>query len=158
MKRISRVVIAVVGVLVLAGAEVVAQDATTVPEPLEAWVPWVMHGLEYRQCPSLIPGSRDRSGFVCAWPSVLLLEADATGASFRQTWELFTDAWVPLPGGVMYWPEKLSVDGDAAAVTLHGGGPAVRLEAGVRRIEGRLEWQKRPSRLRIPGATGVVDL
>ncbi len=158
MKRISRVVIAVVGVLVLADAEVAAQDATTVPEPLEPWVPWVMHGLEYRQCPSLIPGSRDRSGFACAWPSVLLLEADATGASFRQTWELFADGWVPLPGGVVYWPEQLTVDGAAAAVVVQGGGPATWLEAGIRRIEGRLEWQQRPERLRVPGATGVVDL
>ncbi len=157
MKRIARAV-ALTGVFLLAGVEVVAQDATTVPEPLEPWVPWVMHGLEYRECPILSPGSRDRSGFACAWPSVMLLEVDSVGAGFRQTWELFADGWVPLPGGVVYWPEQLTVDGAAAAVVVQGGGPAVWLEAGVRRIEGRFEWQQRPERLRVPAATGVVEL
>ncbi len=151
-------VVAVVGVFLFAGGDVAAQEATTIPEPLEPWVPWVLHGLEYRQCPSLTPGSRDPSGYACAWPSVLLLEADAAGAGFRQTWELFADGWVALPGSVGFWPEELIVDGDATAVALHGGGPAVWLEAGVRRIEGRFEWQKRPGRLRIPAATGVVEL
>ncbi len=157
METIARAVSAI-GMCLIVCVAVSAQDAVTVPEPLEPWVPWVLHGQEYRQCPAISPGAGDRSGYACAWPSVLRVEAAADGGAFRQTWELLVAGWVALPGDTAYWPERLTVDGEPAAVVLHDGGPAVRLEPGVRRVEGQFSWSRRPDRLHVPAAVGVIDL
>ena len=64
----------------------------TVPEPLEPWREWVLHGEEYRACP-VLNGSRpgQPSNHVCAWPGELAVEDDASGATVSQNWDLYAE-------------------------------------------------------------------
>lgn len=145
--------------LILLGASALAQQAPAIPEPLRAWVPWVLDGQEHLGCP-VLAGSTfgEPASHVCAWPGALLIDADARGARFSQAWEVLADGWVPLPGDERYWPLDLQVDGRPASAALREGGPAVFLRAGSYRIAGRLGWESRPASLRVPPAAGIVEL
>jgi hypothetical protein len=131
---------------------------TTPPPSLEAWRGWVLHGLDYRACP-LIAGrvGGGEADFLCAWPGVLILGADASGANLSQHWRVDADSWVPLPGDAEYWPQQVTVDGQPAAVVDHGG-PALRLTIGSHEVRARMAWHERPQALRVPAAVGVVAL
>ncbi|MGH8171970.1 MAG: hypothetical protein ACREPX_02410, partial [Rhodanobacteraceae bacterium] len=129
-----------------------------VPAPLEPWRGWVLQGLEYRACPLISNRQGNSPGdFICAWPGVLTLGADADGASISQHWRVDADAWIPLPGDAMHWPQQVSVDGRPAVVVDHGG-PAIRLAAGAYDIRARIPWSERPQSLRVPASTGIVAL
>jgi hypothetical protein len=129
------------------------------PHELDGWQSWVLHGEEYRACPFLAnqtPG--DPSSHRCAWPGRLQLLVDAHGGSFTQSWRLFAESWIALPGSVEFWPENVRIDGAAGAVVARDGRPMARLSAGEHRIEGRFAWSTRPESLPIPTDTGIVDL
>ncbi|MCZ6476126.1 MAG: hypothetical protein O6700_07365, partial [Gammaproteobacteria bacterium] len=114
---------------VFASGNVLGQPS--VPEPLEPWREWVLHGEEYRACPvlnGLQPGRP--SNHICAWPGELALDVEASGASFSQNWDLYAEDWVPLPGDQAHWPSSVRVDGSPVPVVMRTGRPLVRLEAG----------------------------
>jgi hypothetical protein len=136
----------------------VAQAQVPVPAQLEPWRGWVLQGQEFRACP-LITGKQGTvaEDFLCAWPGVLTLAADADGASVAQHWRVDADSWIPLPGDEMHWPQQVSVDGKPAVVVDHGG-PALRLAAGAYDIRARIPWSERPQSLRVPANTGIVAL
>ena len=52
--------------------------APVIPPDLEAWRGWVLKDQEFRACPLLAgnPGNAT-SDFICAWPDVLRIDADA---------------------------------------------------------------------------------
>ena len=89
-----------------------------------------MHDQEFRACPLIAGrGGADATDFLCAWPGVLVLSADDTGASFTQHWQVEAESWVPLPGTAQHWPQQVSVDGRPAVVVDHEG-PSLRLAVG----------------------------
>jgi hypothetical protein len=139
-------------------APLVAQSVD-VPAALEPWRDWVLYGEEYRVCPvrhGTMPG--ERGNHVCAWPGTLTVDAGNRGAEFVQTWTVYVDEWVPLPGDRELWPFGVTVGIDAEAVVERDGRPMLRLARGTHRVAGRLAWTSRPASIAIPPETGLVAL
>lgn len=130
-----------------------------VPKELEGWQSWVQYGQEFRRCPHFANTDGSRESYrICAWPGRLNLEITQIGGRFTQTWVSFSDAWIPLPGGVEHWPSAATVNGAAAAVVVRDGIPQIRVTAGTYTIAGRFTWTKRPESLPVPAQTGLVTL
>jgi hypothetical protein len=137
---------------------IAAHAAPDVPTPLEPWRAWVMHAQEFRACP-LIAGkaAAEAADFLCAWPGVLNLSTDATGANLVQRWHVDAPGWVPLPGDAEHWPQQVTVDGQAGAVVDHDG-PSLWLLPGSHELRARIPWTERPQTLRVPESVGLVAL
>lgn len=129
-----------------------------VPEPLDAWRSWVLKDQEFRAC-ALIAGTdaSARENFICAWPGVLGLVADASGVDISQRWNLDADGWIALPGDVEYWPQQVLVDGKPAVV-IDRSGPTIWLSAGQHDVRARIEWDERPQTLPVPASIARVTL
>ncbi|NEX23163.1 hypothetical protein G3480_23175 [Thiorhodococcus mannitoliphagus] len=129
-----------------------------VPAALRPWIPWVLkqgpEGQDRRACPLSGPDGTS----ICAWPGRLRLELGVEGGRFEQSWQLYAEDWVPLPGSAETWPLDV-LDGAAAApAVLRDGGPVVRLPPGRHELTGRFAWQQRPESIVLPKAAGLVDL
>ena len=146
--------------LLLLLAATASRAGTAVPAPLEPWREWVMHEQSYRDCP-LVAGSdaTESSDYLCFWPGVLELTADAGGVDVVQQWRVdeASGAWVPLPGDAAYWPQQVRVDGDAAIV-VDRNGPYVRMAPGRHELRARIPWSERPQSLRVAPGVGLVSL
>lgn len=129
-----------------------------VPATLEAWRPWVMHGQEFRACP-LIAGKEGKTAdeYLCAWPGVLDVRADANGAAISERWRVEVESWIPLPGTDADWPQQVTVDGQPAPV-VNREGPVLRLAPGTHDVRARFQWRTRPETLHVPAAIGIVAL
>ncbi|KPK38284.1 MAG: hypothetical protein AMJ69_08865 [Gammaproteobacteria bacterium SG8_47] len=130
-------------------------SAEQVPAPLQPWVDWVLHGEDDRHCPFLYSDAKQRQ---CAWPTRLELILGADGGRFAQTWQVYRDSWITLPGDERHWPQQVSIDQAQAQVLERDGQPVVRLEAGAYRIGGEFAWDKLPESLAIPPRTGMLAL
>lgn len=134
--------------------------ATGAPGELARWRDWVLHGLEYIDCPARHDqvSSQDESAHHCRYPGELQLSLDADGGRFQIEWLLRRPGWVPLPGSAEAWPDQLSVNGQPAAVSLAGATPQLWLATGRQRVEGALRWHERPQQLVVPTAIARVAL
>ena len=132
-----------------------AAQPDAIPGSLEPWVPWVLDGKDERDCPLLPQGAGER---LCAWPGRLYLSLEGDGAVFVQRWQLFADAWVPLPGDEAHWPMAAYAKDAPVPVTKHGGVPAVHLERGDWTVNGFFSWSTPPQMLAVPGVTALVSL
>jgi hypothetical protein len=143
-----------------AGAVWAQRSDVYVPDDLEPWQDWVLHGKEYRACPFFFDRQPDERGdFVCAWPGELDLAVTADGGRFTQAWNVYADEqWVSLPGNTEHWPEQVTADGRSISVVLQNGAPAVRLAAGSYTLSGRFAWNERPRALPVPAETGLFRL
>jgi hypothetical protein len=145
------------------------------PAALEPWIPWVLEGRDVRPCPvdpiASAPASasagpaagRDRGGGdatarLCAWPGRLHLELSTQDGRFAQSWTLYAESWVPLPGDTEVWPQDTEGAQGPLAVVLREGRPAVKLPPGEHAITGRFDWARRPEGLPLPPETGLVSL
>lgn len=126
-----------------------------VPPLLQPWIGWVLKGHESASCPFFV-GEKDSPQ--CAWPGALRLQANATGGTFAQTWQVYTRTWVGLPGDEMLWPQNVRVDQREAVVLNEGGRPRIWLDPGTHRIDGEFFWDQIPETLATPPATGLIDL
>ena len=146
--------------LLLLLAATASRAGSAVPAPLEPWREWVMHEQSYRDCP-LVAGSdaTESSDYLCFWPGVLELTADAGGVDVVQQWRVdeASGSWVPLPGDAAYWPQQVRVDGDAAIV-VDRNGPYVRMAPGRHELRARIPWSERPQSLRVAPGVGLVSL
>lgn len=135
-----------------------AHAEPNVPTSLEPWRGWVLKGQEFRACP-LIAGriANTAEDFLCAWPGVLSLSVDASGADIAQHWRVDADAWIPLPGDAEHWPQQATIDGQPAAV-IDRNGPALWLTAGSHELRARIPWREQPQALRVPRLAGLVAL
>lgn len=153
-------------VLILIGLQVFAMSAhagkdTYIPEPLKPWKKWVLEGLPDQSCPFLGAATLkngDSLQRICAWPSTLNLKATSQGASFEQTWILYEDGIIPLPGDKLNWPVSVEVDRKSYPVIDHQGNPALSLKLGKYKIQGLFQWQRLPNWLSLSSATGLVNL
>ena len=109
-----------------------------VPEPLKPWVQWVLHGHESRRCPFIY---RDFDRRRCLWPDVLDIRVDASGVSFSQSWRLYTEGFIPLPGDPSVWPQDVRLDGIPTTVSSSNATPRVSAAcfASAKRISGPVE-------------------
>ncbi len=119
--------------LALLSIAAAAQAEPEVPSALEPWRAWVLKQQEFRACPLIAgKGGGDASDFLCAWPGVLNVAADAGGANLAQHWRVDADSWIPLPGDTEHWPQAVTVDGQSAVV-VDRDGPMLWLVAGESR-------------------------
>lgn len=142
----------------LLAAITLAQAEPAVPTPLEPWRGWVLQEQAFRACP-LIAGKAGAAAedFLCAWPGVMNLVVDASGASVSQRWRVDADSWIPLPGDPEHWPQQVTVDGQAVPV-VDRDGPMLRLATGSHELRAHIPWRERPQVLRMPPQAGLVAL
>src|SRR5215469_15007399 len=143
---------------VLLGIAGAAFADLAVPPQLHGWEEWALEGHETHRCPWLVPGSPTDDARICAWPSVLDLQADELGGRFSQRWQAAAETWLPLPGGMENWPENVTLDGAPAAVIGRDGEPAVRVATGVHTLAGVFRWSRRPELLFLPSDVALVSL
>jgi hypothetical protein len=139
----------------LVAPSVAAPSTEDIPEVLRPWIPWVLHGHEESFCPAVYNDARRR---LCAWPARLELALTDTGGRFAQSWRVYKEGWVPLPGNTDHWPDDLEVDAAAVVVTDRDGVPHVRLTPGEHRVTGDFTWSRLPKSLRITEAVGLIEL
>jgi hypothetical protein len=82
----------------------------------------------------------------------------AGGGEFRQSWRIYADSWVALPGNSEHWPADVRVDGNPAPAVERNGVPQLRLNAGDHTITGSFSWARRPESLQLAPTTALVDL
>ncbi|MDE1962294.1 MAG: hypothetical protein KGI42_00140 [Xanthomonadaceae bacterium] len=133
-------------------------SAQDIPPALKDWQGWVLHDVPEQACPLLAAPMAAGDARQCVWPGRLALQADADGARFTLQASLDAPGWVALPGDVRDWPQQVSVDGQPQPVLAHGGAPSVWLAAGGHRIEGGMDWSRRPATLALPPSIALVDL
>ena len=127
-----------------------------VPAPLQPWESWATWNDDaQRVSPTVYSDSRKPITF---WPSELRISAGATGAMFRQTVTVYSDAWIPLPGDATRWPTDVKVNGQPAAVLVQERSPAIRLAPGTREITGTIPWKSMPQNIQLPRESGIVAL
>jgi hypothetical protein len=125
-----------------------------IPEPLKPWVGWALHGREEELCPFL-SGSGDAQ---CLWPGQLALDLGEREGRFRQTWTLYAEGAVPLPGEERLWPQEIQVDGRPAAAQAKDGAPVLPLSSGTHTVTGAFHWDSLPESLPVPPEVGLVAL
>lgn len=145
---------AILGVAVLANLQSLAQRQ--IPGPLKEWQDWAIWDAKHRDCPTPF---NDASRHVCFWPGELSLTADQKSAAWEMNVAVFSQTWVPLPGGGETWPRDVRVAGAAAVVVERNKQPCVRLEAGRHKIAGGFRWEgEMPQLVRVPREVGVLSL
>ena len=144
--------------LLLLGSAGVSADRLTVeqvPTPLKSWVHWVLYEHSEQNCPFVF---NDFATKHCSWPGRLNLYLNQGGGVFSINWRIYATNRVELPGGLNYWPQKIKVNNQAAVVHEFKGKPALWLEPGNYRINGRFNWDRPPDRLTIPKTIGLIGL
>ncbi len=132
-----------------------ALKADEVPLPLRPWMEWVLHGEETLHCPFLFNSHNDRR---CAWPTELQLDLDGQHGRFVQTWQVYTERWIRLPGDSHQWPQNVTVNDQPVSVVQREGSPMVRLSPGQIRLDGEFMWEQLPETLSVPADTGLISL
>ncbi|MBX3028254.1 hypothetical protein KF840_25470 [bacterium] len=152
--RALALALALVG-LVAGAAAAQPLGRAQVPEELQQWIDWALHGHEDAVCAPLLGDAARRE---CAWPSRLALDLDDDGGTFIQEWDAQRGLWLPLPGAAKPWPQDVTVDGGDVVVIDRDGTPQVWLEAGRHAVAGRFTWDRLPEMLPVPASTGVIAL
>ncbi len=126
-----------------------------VPAPLKPWVKWVLQENEERTCPFLY---QDSDQHRCVWPTSLQLTLDNKQGRFSQSWSVYKDSWLTLPGARGLWPQNVTLSNKPAIVNMHQGKPAIFVKAGIYTVSGQFLWDKLPETLSIPDDTGLLEL
>lgn len=132
-----------------------AANPREIPAPLRAWENWATWDAPHRFCPTPY-NTADKH--ICFWPSRLDLKVDPAGGSFGLAVTVFSETWVPLPGGKEVWPEEVKLGGAVIPVVEHDGRPAVKLGPGAHQLEGAFRWNEIPQGLSLPQEIGVLGL
>ena len=133
-----------------------AKSAVQIPELLQPWVEWVLHGkTEQLEC---IPYYNDAGRYECAWPSELSITLTDQGGTFKQSWLIHHETWVPLPGNSTQWPQKVLVDGEPGIILEKNNIPGVFLKTGIHTTTGSFSWPGLPENLQVPQESALVSL
>lgn len=127
-------------------------DIDDLPPELAPWVAWVTARHPELQCP-VAAGSA-----ACIWPGRLELDTTADGARLTLEVTVDRDIAVPLPGGPGVWPQDVRLDGRVVPVLDVAETPMVVARPGSHRITASYAWSARPQNLKLPPATGTVEL
>ncbi|GAB4245128.1 MAG: hypothetical protein OHK005_10330 [Candidatus Methylacidiphilales bacterium] len=137
------------------GVQVEAWGQVAVPEPLRPWQEWVLWGEKGRDNP---PRFNDASKRLGPWLSRVELDLNDSGGRFQVAVMVFEAGWVTLPGSAEAWPQEVKANGVAVPVLRREGRPAIRLQKGTWRVEGRFLWVELPPRVSLPPQAGVLAL
>lgn len=130
-----------------------------VPSALSKWIPWVLELNEALSCPFINQSNYDQSeNHICAWPSALDLDVNPEQATFKQSWQVISDSFVPLPGDVKHWPLHVKVNNKPLAVINQNGHPVIDLPQGQYRIEGQFVFDKAPESIAIVAQSPLVNM
>jgi hypothetical protein len=129
--------------------------AAQVPEPLQAWIDWVLQDVDDYQCPILYNSGKQRR---CSWPARLQLNFDDSKGKFAMHWQVYAETWVQLPGSQKNWPQNITVNRRPALVMERKGRPAIKLAPGSYKLEGEFKWDYIPDYILIPQDTGLIEL
>ena len=131
-------------------------DKKDLPEPLQSWVPWVLHGVEDQlHCPPLYNSDKNRE---CGWPSRLDLIVDEKNGAFRQEWLMFSEGWIILPGNIRNWPQDVKINEEPARVVNRNGMPGIHVGPGSYELEGSFTWESLPEFIQISPTTALISL
>lgn len=133
-----------------------AKNSVYVPEDLAPWKEWVLHGKEEQL--SCIPMYNNAGQVLCAWPGPLYLNLADGGGAFQQSWQVYAQTRVGLPGSDRNWPMQVLSDGMPEVVLDQNNRPGLLLSPGRHTIRGQFHWQSIPEKLDIPATTGLVGL
>ncbi|MDR3405655.1 MAG: hypothetical protein P4L99_24385 [Chthoniobacter sp.] len=153
----ARAVLAV-GIAFTSSGHSAASPADTgkqIPEPLKAWETWATWDDAQHACPT--PFS-DSNKHLCFWPSRMGLQVNQTDAQFDMVVTVFSETWVPLPGGPNAWPTGVKANNAPVVVIEHNASPSVHLGAGTFHLEGAYQWNAVPQRISIPREIGILAL
>lgn len=134
----------------------------TVPEPLRAWIPWVLEKQEDALCPKGL--SEENQEPICTWPSRLRLELRDRGGGFAMSVRTFKRMAVKLPGSGKHWPQDVRINGFPAVVLSEDGdtgddaAPVVYLPPGTHTLLGNFQWDELPESLEAPKELGILTL
>ena len=128
-----------------------------IPEPLKPWTAWVLEGNEHLTCPSINNANyAEKSAHLCAWPGVLIIDANDSGATFEQHWQVLVESLIPLPGNNDHWPNAVTINNQAQPIIEHSGKPTIKLMPGDYTINGLFQWSSRPTSMGIPESTALT--
>lgn len=127
----------------------------SLPEELKDWVHWVLHDQEEKNCPFLQSGGDERN---CSWSGRLDLSLNATSGQFSQSWQVYAETEIPLPGDEDHWPQDVKAGGQAVAVLPRDRMPVIYLKPGTYQITGTFQWPELPESFPIPAETGLLRL
>lgn len=129
------------------------------PADLAKWESWIMEQHPEQVCPFSYKLDTERT---CAWSTRLGLNVAERELKFSQQWNFFQEGWLILPGEKQYWPLDVTLDGAPVAVVSKQVGkrlhPAIWVEPGFHKVEGRINWQRRPQSISIPQATALIQV
>ncbi len=126
-----------------------------VPQPLQAWVDWVLADEEDYPCPVWYNRNEQKN---CVWSGQLRLELNAQQGQFASSWQVYKEGWIALPGDEKHWPLHVTANDKPLAVLNHDNVPVVKLAVGTYRIQGQFLWDSIPESLTIPENSGLIDL
>ena len=129
--------------------------AKEIPAPLRGWEGWATWDDADRQCPSPY---QDPARHLCFWPSRLALEIESGAGRFDLGVTVFSDTWIPLPGGGDVWPVDVRANGASLPVVEHDGRPSVKLPTGAYRLDGSYRWNEIPRSMPLPREIGILAL
>jgi hypothetical protein len=132
-----------------------APKSEELPAGLREWVPWVQHAQKEAGCPWL-HGSEARA---CAWPGRLTLTLDEHTGRFTQSFAVYAEAWLRLPGDAKRWPQHVALDGKPTVVVADElGRPTALLPVGEHQLTGDFAWDALPEAIEVPQDTGLLSL
>ncbi len=132
-----------------------AAKSREIPDPLKPWTGWATWDVKDIGCPTPFMDATKPLAF---WPSRLSLQADKTSGRFELGVTVFSETWIPLPGGNAVWPVDVKAGGALLPVLNRGGRPSVQLQPGTHRIEGAYRWNEIPQRISLPQEIGILAL
>jgi len=123
-----------------------------IPDALKPWISWVKYGHEQETC-TLLQGT----GHQCLWSGPIYLEFGPHGGSFKQTLDMETPGWVPLPGSKALWPVDVKADGKPVTVLEQDDRPALYMDRpGTVTISGKFQWNRMPDHIGLPEEIPVI--
>ena len=129
-----------------------ANDSNAPPQ-LAQWKDWILEKHPDIDCPRKGTDAKQRH---CAWPGLLTIDINPKGARFSQTWEVYGNSWLALPGNQQHWPTDVAIEGNSAAVLERSNGPMLFAKPGNYSIRGQIRWNTRPQFLQIPSENGLI--
>ncbi len=126
-----------------------------IPDLLKPWEGWALWDAPNTNSPT--PYS-DLNKPLSFWPSTMGITVVKDSGTFDLTVTVFSETWVPLPGGGDLWPVSVTVDGHPVPVLAAPDRPSLLLEPGVHHVTGKFLWDAIPQRLPIPSEIGLLSL
>lgn len=123
-----------------------------VPAPLAPWVDWALRGKEEERC------IKDGDTPICAFPSLLTLDAEQTSATFTLRVSVDHARSVALPGSTEHFPLDVRDGKNALPVLDVAGVPTVFLSAGEHAVQGRFAFNALPDALQLPPDLATLSL